>query len=128
MAAPDLNRRNPERSPSIVVAIEPDRRWVEQAVCKGKTDLFFAPPGERSQRRARREALAESYCMQCTVLVSCRSWARENRESGFWGGESDEARAAAGYPPRSPNRRAVAEAGRRARRATDDHGDPPVPT
>ena len=27
----------------------------------------------------------------------CRQWAREHREYGFWGGESEEERAAAGY-------------------------------
>ncbi len=94
-----------------------ERPWVAEAKCVGKTHLFFAPPGERSQRRARREALATSYCNQCLSRIACRQWARTSRESGFWGGESDEERAAAGYPPRSPNRRAVAEAGRKARRA-----------
>jgi len=93
-----------------------ERSWVVHAKCAGKLHLFFAPPGERSQRRAKREALAVSYCNQCLARVACRQWARTNRESGFWGGESDEERAAAGYPPRSPNRRAIADAGRRARR------------
>ena len=27
----------------------------------------------------------------------CRDWAREHREYGFWGGESEEERAAAGF-------------------------------
>ena len=31
------------------------------------------------------------------MLTPCRQWARENREYGFWGGESEEERAAAGY-------------------------------
>jgi WhiB family redox-sensing transcriptional regulator len=29
--------------------------------------------------------------------LECREWARENREYGFWGGESEEERAAAGF-------------------------------
>jgi WhiB family redox-sensing transcriptional regulator len=36
-------------------------------------------------------------CDACPVLEPCRSWARENREYGFWGGESEEERAEAGY-------------------------------
>ena len=30
-------------------------------------------------------------------LEPCRDWAREQREYGFWGGESEEERAAAGF-------------------------------
>jgi WhiB family redox-sensing transcriptional regulator len=33
------------------------------------------------------------------VLEPCRAWARENREFGFWGGETEEERASAGYRP-----------------------------
>lgn len=91
--------------------------WVDQALCGDKTHLFFAPPGERRTRRTKREALAMSYCMQCPVKQECRAWARENRESGFWGGENEEQRAAAGFAPKSPNRRAVAEAARVARKS-----------
>lgn len=36
-------------------------------------------------------------CNQCSVLAECRDFARKNREYGFWGGESEEERAAAGY-------------------------------
>lgn len=91
--------------------------WVGEALCGGKTHLFFAPPGERRTRRTKREALAMSYCLQCPVMNQCRSWARENRESGFWGGENEEQRAAAGFAPKSPNRRAVADAARIARKS-----------
>ncbi len=91
--------------------------WVGEALCGGKTHLFFAPPGERRTRRTKREALAMSYCLQCPVMDQCRSWARENRESGFWGGENEEQRAAAGFAPKSPNRRAVADAARIARKS-----------
>lgn len=89
--------------------------WVGDALCGGKTHLFFAPPGERRTRRTKREALAMSYCLQCPVMQECRTWARENRESGFWGAENEEQRAAAGFAPKSPNRRAVADAARIAR-------------
>lgn len=101
-------------------AVSEDRSWAADGLCAGKPDLFFAPPGERRTRRSRREALAQAYCDNCQVLLRCRSWARENREHGFWGGESEEQRAQVGYPPRSPSRRAVAELGRRATRSAAD--------
>ncbi len=91
--------------------------WTNEALCVGKTHLFFAPPGERRTRRTKREALALSYCLQCPAMEQCRTWARENRESGFWGGENEESRAAAGFAPKSPNRRAVADAARIARKS-----------
>ena len=97
-------------------AVSGTREWATNALCTGKSHLFFAPPGERRTRRTKREATARSYCENCECLLACRSWARENREHGFWGGESEEQRAALGYPPRSPSRRAVAELGRTAAR------------
>lgn len=89
--------------------------WHEAAMCKGKTEIFFAAPGERDGRRKRREALARAYCACCTVAEECREAGRMGREHGLWGGENDEERAAAGFGPRSPHRRAVAAAAREAR-------------
>ena len=71
--------------------------WTEDAACSGQTQLFFAPAGERPEARAVREGQARAVCGACPVLTQCRSWAREQREYGFWGGESEEERAAAGY-------------------------------
>lgn len=71
--------------------------WTDDAACAGQTDLFFAPPGERPEARVVRENRARSICAGCEVLHECRRWARENREYGFWGGESEEERAAAGF-------------------------------
>lgn len=71
--------------------------WTEDAACEGQTELFFAPPGERPEARAIRETRARAVCNGCAVLAECRNWAREHREYGFWGGESEEERAAAGY-------------------------------
>jgi WhiB family redox-sensing transcriptional regulator len=71
--------------------------WQSNASCNGQTDLFFAAPGERPEARARREAKARQLCLICPVLEPCQAWARENREYGFWGGESEEDRAMAGY-------------------------------
>ncbi len=71
--------------------------WTNEAACQGQTRLFFAPAGERPEARAVREVQARSVCAVCPALLECREWARENREYGFWGGESEEERAAAGF-------------------------------
>jgi WhiB family transcriptional regulator, redox-sensing transcriptional regulator len=71
--------------------------WTSDAACTGRTNLFFAPAGERPEARVVREGEARAICRSCPVLLECREWARENREYGFWGGESEEERAAAGF-------------------------------
>jgi len=71
--------------------------WTGTASCRGQNDLFFAPAGERPETRNVREAKARAVCNTCPVMNPCRQWAREHREYGFWGGESEEERAAAGY-------------------------------
>lgn len=72
------------------------------AICVGQTAVFFAPPGERPEAREVREERARAVCHLCPVMTACRSWARENREYGFWGGESEEQRAAAGFRVEMP--------------------------
>ena len=96
----------------IEFALHPntDTTWAEQAICGGLTHVFFGPAAERPERRVEREAIAASYCMSCPVMLQCRETARLNREHGFWGCENDEQRAAAGFAPRSPSRRAVIQA------------------
>ncbi len=84
--------------------------WTADSACAGQTKLFFAPPGERPEARAVRENQARAICAGCDVLVECREWARENREYGFWGGESEDERHAAGS-------RLIAPIGVRARSA-----------
>jgi len=98
---------------------ETDVGWAERAICKGLTHVFFGPAAERPERRVEREAIAGAYCMACPVLDTCRQTARLNREHGFWGCENDEQRAAAGYAPRSPSRRAVIQARDSARQFHD---------
>ena len=71
--------------------------WTVDAACAGQTDLFFASAGERPEARVVRENAARAICQACPVLLECRDWAREHREYGFWGAESEEERAAAGY-------------------------------
>jgi len=94
--------------------------WHAAAMCRGKTHIFFARPGERDGRRNRREALARAYCTCCNVADECREAGRLGREHGLWGGESDEERALSGHGPRSPHRRAVAAAAREARIREED--------
>lgn len=76
--------------------------WRDHAVCKGRLELFFAKKAERPQARARREARARRLCTICPVQRQCRDFARENREYGYWGGESEEERHLAGYTLTAP--------------------------
>ncbi len=85
-----------------------DEAWMKAAACKGLTHLFFPSPAERPQARIRRESMATSVCHGCSVLSSCREFARTNHEYGFWGGESEDERHAAGF-------RLIAPIGVRAR-------------
>ncbi len=77
--------------------IQTDDDWMNGAECRGLTEIFFPPIAERPQARERRESMARSVCLKCAVLESCRSFARDNHEYGFWGGESEEERHAAGF-------------------------------
>jgi WhiB family redox-sensing transcriptional regulator len=85
--------------------------WAKHARCHGVPDLFFPVPAERPQARLEREAAARVVCESCAVMTECRSYARRHHEYGFWGGESEEERHAAGY-------RLIAPIGVRARSAS----------
>lgn len=76
--------------------------WMPDGSCRGQSELFFAPFAERPEARACREAKARAICTNCVVADPCRGYARENRELGFWGGESEAERAAAGFAPTTP--------------------------
>ncbi|MFM2076634.1 MAG: hypothetical protein RJA49_524 [Actinomycetota bacterium] len=84
-----------------VVATTADQ-WMDAAVCKGRTPLFFPPKAERPQARERREARARRLCASCPVSAECRTFAREHHEYGFWAGESEEDRHLAGYTVSAP--------------------------
>lgn len=92
----------------VVHRVLTDDRWMASAECKGLTHLFFPPPAERPQARDRREAAAKAVCHACTVNGKCREYARSNHEYGYWGGESEDERHAAGF-------RLIAPIGVRAR-------------
>lgn len=75
-----------------------DTSWIADAICKGKTSLFFVPPGnEKKQEKHNREMVAMTYCRQCPVMLQCRDYGRANDELGIWGGENEEMRWKAGY-------------------------------
>jgi WhiB family redox-sensing transcriptional regulator len=84
--------------------------WLDDAICQGHTDLFFAPHAERPPARLRREAAARQVCLRCPVRIPCRDHARSHLEYGFWGGESEGERAAAGYAVPAPIGGRVAQA------------------
>lgn len=83
--------------PATAVACPVGTSWMAKAACRGDTHIFFAPPGERAEAREVREARARAICHTCPVMSPCQTWAREHREYGFWGGESEEERSAAGF-------------------------------
>ena len=84
------------------VEVTKDDDWRDFAVCKGQMTLFFAKKAERPQARARREAKATRLCSSCPVQPQCLAFSRENREYGFWAGESEEDRHLAGYTLTAP--------------------------
>ncbi len=93
VAGSTLQSEGGETSPTKVAALLP---------CRGRTGLFFGPHGEGPRQRQRREDKARAVCLPCPLLGPCRSAARARREYGFWGGESEEDRARAGYPVAMP--------------------------
>ena len=98
---------------AISLFVGPDEvamAWMRDGLCRGESDLFFAPFAERPEARVRREAQARDLCSRCHSADPCRQYARENRELGFWGAESEADRATAGFAPTTPiiGRRQVA--------------------
>lgn len=68
---------------------------MKQAACKGLTEFFFPPAGEREEARLVREGRARSICGACPSVLACRDFARRYHELGFWGGENEDERRAA---------------------------------
>ena len=71
--------------------------WMDKAICKNSSSLFFPPLSERPQARKKRETEAKLICVQCPVKFECRDHARKNGEYGVWGGESEMDRERLGY-------------------------------
>ena len=76
-----------------------EQAWRARAHCVGAGHLFYPDLYERKTQREDRERQARSICARCPVLVECRTYARAHREMGFWGGESEDERSWAGFPP-----------------------------
>ncbi|MFK0182354.1 WhiB family transcriptional regulator [Streptomyces xanthochromogenes] len=75
-------------------------RTQHQLPCTSRPELFHIPEDGRTDRgsiRAEREARAKQLCGQCPIQAACRDWGRSSRESGIWGGETEDERAAAGF-------------------------------
>ena len=96
--------------PILTLLADERMSWVDESECRGQSELFFAPFAERPEARVRREAKASDLCEACPVAAPCKDYARQNRELGFWGGESESERATAGFAPTTPiiGRRQVA--------------------
>lgn len=82
--------------------------WHDDAACRGRPELFYAPttfyrdgrghgltavdretPEQREDRRARARAL----CASCSVIEQCGADARSRREEyGIWAGETPQQR------------------------------------
>ena len=64
--------------------------WMKDAICRGKTELFFSPPAERPAAKERREAQARELCSQCPVQNPCFEAAHQGwdggAEFGMWSG------------------------------------------
>ncbi|MCB0973415.1 MAG: WhiB family transcriptional regulator [Actinobacteria bacterium] len=103
-----------------------EAHWASRALCAGRTQLFFPRPGERPEARERREKVAAQYCARCPVSEPCRLHARVEREYGYWGGESEEQRANAGFQVRLPVGRAARRAARAAREAEEAGSERPA--
>jgi WhiB family redox-sensing transcriptional regulator len=86
--------------------------WADRARCRDADPRqFYAPYGEDAiGRRTREDAVKARYCDDCEVRTQCRDRARQHREYGLWGGESEDERADAGYAPVLWRRRRAADA------------------
>ncbi len=106
----DRTRPNPAPASLMTIAqipgeaavIDGDQSWRYFAACRDQLHLFFARKAERPEARARREAKARKLCMSCPVQLTCRDFARENHQYGFWGGESESERHLAGFSLPAP--------------------------
>lgn len=71
--------------------------WANRAACKGLTEMFFGELKEKPRIRQARERAAIAVCKTCPVMLQCRNFARENKELGVWGGETEDDRYRGGF-------------------------------
>ena len=80
--------------------------WQMAARCRGRTDLFFHPHGEREPVRGQREAAAKQVCASCPVRRECLDHALTSGEPyGVWGGLSESEREELLHGPRPVRKR-----------------------
>lgn len=61
--------------------------WQDEAICKGKSDLFYPPPGVTGRQVDKYEEAAKALCAACPVRSDCYQTAVDNNETwGIWGG------------------------------------------
>ena len=71
--------------------------WTIDAACEGRTELFFAPAGERPEARVVREGKARAVCTECPVLAPCGSGVI-SRTALSWGDAASRSEST-GHPP-----------------------------
>ena len=71
--------------------------WADRALCSGLTEMFFGESKEKPHVRKAREQAAIAVCVTCPVMLQCRQFARENKELGVWGGETEDERYFGGF-------------------------------
>ena len=65
--------------------VDNESRWMENAKCKGRTDIHWFP--ERSEGHL--VAGVKRFCSDCPVRKRCLRWALDNNiPYGVWGGKS----------------------------------------
>lgn len=80
--------------------------WQLLAACRGRSDLFFHPHGEREPMRGDRERAAKTVCLSCPVQVECADHALLMQEPyGVWGGLSEVERERLIHGERPPRQR-----------------------
>lgn len=73
--------------------------WETDALCRGRTDLFYGPPSERPEARDVRGVRAQQMCGKCPVKHHC-FLAGRREHFGVWGGVMREGRTAEWAPIR----------------------------
>jgi WhiB family redox-sensing transcriptional regulator len=96
----DLDDDQAARASLVPTPGERRRDWLRVAACAGRSQWFFTHDGDNPAMRRYREQRARAICRRCPAMEECRRWARDHGEYGIWGAESEEDRAAAGFPTR----------------------------
>jgi len=73
----------------MTISEAPEQLWHLRAACRGPNQSIFFPPirAERRKDKRFREQRAKEICIECPVLVECRTFALSIKEQhGIWGG------------------------------------------